>query len=52
MLETIEFQVQSDKKTRLKMSIQKKISEEFKVEIKEHFNDVSASVCGSCGLGD
>lgn len=23
------------------MSIQKKISEEFKVEIKEHFNDVS-----------
>lgn len=28
------------------MSVQKKISEEFKVEIKEHFTDVSASLIG------
>lgn len=34
------------------MSIQKKISEEFKVEIKEHFNDVSAIMEFSNRLAD
>lgn len=38
---------QSDKKSK-EMSIQKKISEEFKVEIKEHFNDVSGILIVSC----
>lgn len=38
----LEFGVLSDTKILKKMSVQKKISEEYKLEIKELFNEVSS----------